>query len=242
MSQQITTITFFRYENLSAKLWAFQMMQFAHPPLQKIVGQSFYKLMGSGKDLGFNPWPDWSVYSLIQIWENEQAANHFFQHADLIKKYQNHASEIWTLYMRNIKAHGAWSGANPFAVSSELDPEVRPIAVITRATIKISKLPQFWSYVPTSEKPLENNEDLIYTKGIGEAPIFQMATFSLWRNIDAVKKFAYQSREHQEAIKKTRKINWYKEELFARFQPYKSIGQWSSIDLKSLFKANAISF
>jgi heme-degrading monooxygenase HmoA len=58
-----------------------------------------------------------------------------------------------------------------------------------------------------------------------------MATFSVWENVEALKNFAYNSPEHQEAIKKTRQIDWYKEEMFARFQPYRSLGKWGGEDL-----------
>lgn len=202
------------------------MMQFAHPHLQKVDGQVFYKLMGSGKGLGFNPFPDWGVYSLLQIWEDESKANQFFDQSKLVQKYQKHTTEIWTLYLRNITASGEWSGGNPFQKHPDLDPDNPKVAVITRATIKLGKLFHFWKYVPTSQQPLSDNEGLLYTKGIGEVPIIQMATFSLWKDLESIKKFAYQSKEHQVAIQKTRKLNWYKEELFARFQPYKSVGMW----------------
>jgi hypothetical protein len=218
------------------------MMQYAHKDLVAINGQQFYKLMGSGKGIGFNPLPDWSVYSLVQIWDDERAADQFFNHSDLIKKYLDHTQEAWTLYMRNIKSHGAWSGNNPFEKSEELDKDIPLVSVITRATIRTSKLAQFWSYVPTSQKPIVKNKDLIYTKGIGEAPIVQMATFSLWKNEEALKSFAYKTKEHQKAIEKTRTIKWYKEELFARFQPYKSLGQWEDINQKALFKSNAMEY
>ena len=98
---------------------------------------------------------------------------------------------------------------------------------ITRATIKLSWLFRFWKYVPTSQEPLDGNKGLIYTKGIGEVPVVQMATFSLWKNFNAVKEYAYKSKQHKEAIKKTRKNKWYKEELFSRFHPYKSLGTWN---------------
>jgi heme-degrading monooxygenase HmoA len=52
-----------------------------------------------------------------------------------------------------------------------------------------------------------------------------MATFSLWKDFESVKQFAY-SKQHKEAIKKTREYEWYSEELFSRFQPYKSSGTW----------------
>jgi heme-degrading monooxygenase HmoA len=86
---------------------------------------------------------------------------------------------------------------------------------------------KFWQYVPTSQRPIQQGcKGLIYTKGIGESPLVQMATFSLWENMEALKNFAYHSPEHQVAIQKTRQLDWYKEEMFVRFQPYRSVGTW----------------
>jgi len=206
------------------------MMQFAHSDLAEAKGLSFYRLMGSGKGKGFNPLPDWSVYSLLQVWVSEEQANEFFNSSILIEKYKSHTSEQYTLYMKNISAGGTWVGKNPFEKGIELDPSL-PIAVITRATIKWNWLIRFWKYVPTSQEPLEGNKGLVYTKGIGEVPVVQMATFSLWKNFDAVKEFAYNSKQHKEAIRRTRKNEWYREELFSRFHPYKSSGTWQGNDL-----------
>ena len=227
---QITTISFFKYTSLRNKFWGLKMMQFAHKSLAKTSGLSFYRLLGSGKGRGFNPLPDWSVYCLIQVWESEEDAHTFFNSSNLMKQYKVHTDELFTLYMKNISAGGTWVGKNPFEKVADLDPDL-PIAVITRATIKWNWLLRFWKYVPTSQQGLDGNEGLIYTKGVGEIPIVQMATFSLWKNFEAVKQFAYKSKQHQEAIKKTRKNNWYREELFARFQPYKSTGTWEGKDL-----------
>lgn len=206
------------------------MMQNAHSHLLEVPGLSFYKLMGSGKGRGFNPWPDWSVYSLLQVWDKEWDAQTFMEHSQLMAEYRIHTSEIWTLYLKTMQSKGAWSGHNPFTVHAQIDPSITPIAVITRATIKPSKLWSFWKYVPTSEEPLSELEGLLYTKGIGEIPILQMATFSLWSDTETLKAYAYQSKQHREAIRLTRKLNWYKEELFARFQPYRSVGSWKGVN------------
>ncbi len=230
MSKQITTISFFRFSSLRDKLWGFQMMQFAHKDIAKAEGLTFYRLMGSGKGKGFNPLPDWSVYSLLQVWDSEDAAQFFFESSHLMQQYSNHTSEIFTLYMKNISAGGTWVGKNPFEKGADLDPKL-PIAVITRATIKWNWLIRFWKYVPTSQEALDGNEGLIYTKGVGEVPIVQMATFSLWKDFESVKKFAYNSKQHKEAIRRTRKNEWYKEELFSRFLPYRSTGTWDGKDL-----------
>ena len=227
---QITTISFFRYTSLRNKFWGLKMMQFAHKSLENVSGMTFYRLLGSGKGRGFNPLPDWSVYCLLQVWESEEDANEFFNSSDLMRQYAVHSDELYTLYMKNISAGGTWVGKNPFEKGAELDSD-KPIAVITRATIKWNWLLRFWTYVPTSQQALDGNKGLIYTKGVGEIPIVQMATFSLWKNFEAVKQFAYKSKQHQEAIRRTRKNNWYKEELFSRFQPYKSTGKWEGKDL-----------
>jgi heme-degrading monooxygenase HmoA len=227
----ITTLTLFRFLHVRNKFWAFGQMQFAHSQIRKTSGLLFYKLMGSGRELGFNPLPDWGVYALLGVWKNEQAAKDFFKQAAIFKKYEKHSSEQWTIFMKPLQVKGLWAGSNPFQSTIDIDETNPLIAVITRATIRPSKLIKFWRYVPTSQRPIKIGCDgLIFTKGIGEAPLVQMATFSLWQNLKALKNFAYSSPEHQEAIQKTRKIDWYKEEMFVRFQPYDSVGNWGGIN------------
>ena len=166
-------------------------MQFSNSELTATGGLSFYKLMGSGKGKGFNPFPDWSVYSLLQVWDSEDDAHIFFNSSSLMKQYAKHTTELYTLYMKNIASSGTWSGKMPFHKGTDLDPTL-PIAVITRATIKWNWLLRFWKYVPTSQEALEGNEGLIYTKGVGEVPVVQMATFSLWKNFESVKRVCLQ--------------------------------------------------
>lgn len=227
----MTSLTFFRFPSLKSKLWAFGQMQFAHFSIVGSPGLIFYKLMGSGRDSGFSIFPDWGVYAFLGVWKNEQAANDFFNHSAIYKRYQEMSSEQWTIFMRPIKTSGLWSGGNPFTPSIELDESNALIAVITRATIKTNKLLKFWRFVPISQRPIQRGcEGLIYTKGVGEVPIVQMATFSVWENADSLKKFAYNSKEHREAIKKTHQIDWYKEEMFTRFQPFKTTGTWEGKD------------
>ncbi|MEZ2414600.1 DUF3291 domain-containing protein [Muriicola sp. E247] len=237
MTTQITTLTFFKYRSLYAKFWAFGMMQFAHPTLRRTQGLSFYKLLGTGRK-GFDPRPDWSVYALLQVWDTEDKADEFFRHSSLMKKYRKCSSEHWTLYMRNKMARGKWDGNNPFAMHPELAEDIPYIAVITRATIKVKYLRRFWKSVPASQRPLKDNAGLIYTKGVGEVPYMQMATFSLWENQKALDDFAYRSKEHIKVIGDTRTIGWYKEELFSRFQPYRSLGSWNGIN-QWIFTASA---
>lgn len=228
---QITTLTFFRYEGFAAKVWAFGMMQYAHQYLAKAKGLSFYKLMGSGKGLGFNPLPDWSTYALLQVWESESKAEEFFSQAPLVSMYEAKSVEMWTLYMGSILARGAWSGGNPFRTYAGQGGQ--RLAVITRASIRPRKLRTFWKYVPTAQRPISDADGLLYTKGIGEVPILQMATFSVWESEEHLKAYAYGSPEHRKAIALTKEHDWYSEELFARFTILKTEGSWSQIKSSS---------
>jgi len=224
--EQITTLSIFKFNSTSTKVWAFGMMQFAHGPMQKVEGLEFYKLMGTGKE-AFNPMPDWSVYAVLQIWKNEEAANNFFALNDLFQRYEKKSNQHWVLFLRNRMARGEWNGKNPFVRSKTLDQNIPLVIALTRATIKTKLLSTFWKYVPKSQTNLFDNKGLLYTKGIGEVPFRQMATISLWKNEQSLNEFAYQTKGHVSAIGKTRKLDWYKEELFARFQPYKSFGNWN---------------
>jgi heme-degrading monooxygenase HmoA len=96
--------------------------------------------------------------------------------------------------------------------------------VLTRANIRINKLQAFWSNVDEVAKLMTTAKGFVTSFGIGEAPLYRQATFSVWESLEDVKAFAYRSREHGEVIKKTRTENWYSEELFARFKPIAAFG------------------
>ena len=99
-----------------------------------------------------------------------------------------------------------------------------PVAVITRATLRPSRLIAFWKSVPSASAAIENAAGVQYFKGIGEWPFVQQATLSLWDSFEAVKKFAYRDQTHAKIIKKTRSQQWYSEDLFARFHVLSDTG------------------
>ena len=226
MQSSIATITFFNYRKASSRWWAFKQMGLAHEFLSSVPGVSFYKMLGSGGARGFSIWPNFGAYGLLMIWHNESAAEKFFAENEYYAEMVQKSSEQWTIYMRSFQSHGYWEGQQPFEETIDFKPD-QPVCVITRATIYTKYLWRFWRFVPPVSRSVHDKDGKIFTIGIGELPIVQQATFSVWRNAESMKAYAYKSEYHKKVVQKTRELGWYKEELFARFHPYRSKGSWN---------------
>ena len=185
--------------------------------LQNTPGLSFFKLLGTGAGQGFSLQPDFSTYALLTVWENQEAADHFYQNNSLIKSYQVKAKTIRRLSLANTTSHGFWSGQKPFKGNDFEKVENNKVAIITRATLRFGKLWSFWRAVPKASKAIENAKGVQFYKGIGEWPFIQQATISIWDSMEEVMQFAYKDKAHQQIVKQTKKERWYKEDLFARF-------------------------
>jgi hypothetical protein len=224
-STQIVTLTFFHYRGVH-KIWGMSQMQLAQKPLREAPGLNFYKLLGSGAGNGFSLKPDFSVYALLGVWNKRDNAVDFFKNSSIFNNFKKHSVERWTVFMRAVKAHGRWSGVEPFRISEPNDKNGLT-AVLTRATIHPRLALKFWRNVPRASEDFPRQKGLIFAKGIGELPFVEQATFSLWQTKQDMIAYAYRDSRHTEVIKKTRSLSWYKEELFAQFQPIATEGTWN---------------
>ena len=191
------------------------MMQMGHFSLQKVQGLDFYKLLGTGGGDGYQWRPDFSTYAFLTVFADEIAANNFIEKSKIYKEYQSKSTSFSTVLLSPFAAHGEWSKKQPFILNEFQDHQ--PIAIITRATIKFRFLYKFWKLVPFVSETINDVEGPLFGKGIGEWPLIQQATFSIWRNKQVMIDFAYKSKLHKIAIENTRKLNWYSEEMFVRF-------------------------
>jgi hypothetical protein len=122
---------------------------------------------------------------------------------------------------------------NPFPAATSaapLDPDVGPVAILTRATIRPLRMGAFRAAARRVNAELAQRPGLLAAIGLGEAPLFTQATFSLWASPRAVRGFAYTGPEHIAAMRRKQTEDWYSEELFARFQPIASYGTWDGGD------------
>lgn len=187
--------------------------------------------MGSGKNGTFDIHPDWQQWGIFAINSQPVALNNSEEDV-LIKLYgpfiNNWISffncETWTVFLEPIEGHGSWDGKQPFGELAKNTDYGGPLAILTRATIRLWKLKAFWQNVTGVADQMSTADGLITSIGIGEMPLIKQATFSVWQSREHMNRFAYQMHQHTKVIKKTRKEKWYSEDMFIRFKPLKSIG------------------
>lgn len=232
---QITTCSFFKLESFSNKWWAFKQMQIGSKSLKEVNGLSFFRLLGSGSKKGFSSIPNFGTYVLFCVWNSEKSARDFFVEHPFFKAYEKRSSEKFTVYLNAAESHGRWGGVQPFVKSAVLASDM-PVLVLTRARIHFRKLWSFWSKVGSVSQSLTGYKGLVLSIGIGEWPLIEQATLSVWKTQAEMLDFAYKNTHHKEVVLLTRKLNWYKEELFARFVPYKLEGFWDGKNVEHLLQ------
>ncbi len=212
-----------RFDGLH-RLWMLMQMGLARRTLQAAEGARFWKLLGTGHGLGFSLQPNFGVYALLAVWERDEQGEAFLRDSHWMHAVRRRASEVWSAFLLPASAHGSWNGRQPFEPT--FFPTGGPIVVLTRATIRLGILMAFWRAVPGTSAALDNRDGLLLSVGIGEMPVARQATFSVWRDDNAIRAFAYQAPAHADAVRRTHSDDWYAEELFARFAPLHSEGTW----------------
>ena len=224
-----TTLTIFTLTPGHTR-WGLAQMGLGPRALRSVPGLRFFQLLGSGAD-GFGLWPNLRRYALLAVWESAEAAGHFRATHPLWAAYQARAAETWSAVLAPFKAQGRWDGVNPFDYAIAPPPPNPRVAVLTRASINVLKSASFWRFVRPTSAALAAAEGVRLAVGLGELPLVRQATFSVWESAEAMQRYAYHSPEHREAMLRTRRENWYSEELFARFYVLSSEGSVDGVTL-----------
>lgn len=229
----ITSVFFFRFNSIRQRWWAFKQMRLGPQQLQQDENLNFFKILGTGGGNGFSLFPDFGTYAILVTAENHADLASFSKKNPLLHEYRQRSAEALEIKLKAFKSHGAWGGKSPFQDQhGSHQPEL--MAVLTRASISSKRLLEFWQYVPGVSRGILGREGLILAKGIGEYPLIEQATISLWRTDEAMRNFAYREKKHAEVVRKTRSRNWYSEELFCRFEVVEISGSWQGEALNYL--------
>jgi heme-degrading monooxygenase HmoA len=222
----IAVFTLFRVHS-QYKWWAFRQMGLARQYFKEQPDMCFGEMLGTGKGRGFSMWPDFGRYAFFTSWNSAESAAAFIRESDLYKAVRARSEEVYTLQLLPILSKGCWQGKTPFEpVCSFTEDYEGPVVALTRARIRLNKAFEFWQNVPAVSRETGEAEGLLAQTGVGEMPLIQQGTVSIWSSESSLKAFAYGMHKHKEVVHKTRSRNWYSEELFARFIPLTAEGSW----------------
>ncbi|MGF1508063.1 MAG: spheroidene monooxygenase [Myxococcota bacterium] len=228
---KVTTISFFRFEGLWNRFWAFVQVQLSKGRLRRQPGVVFGKIMGTGTGEGFHPWPNFSVYAVLATWESWEAARQGLEHGALHQSYERHASEGWHVYLSAVRATGSWDREKPFPIGRPIDGAIRrPLGILTRASIGWRHVLAFWRSVPRISASVADRPGLRFKIGMGESPVFHLTTFSIWDSQRVMRCFAYENGPHRDGMLAARRRGWFAEDLFARFEVLDSVGTFQGRD------------
>jgi hypothetical protein len=200
--------------------FAFISMALFRLPLWLNKNICSWRLMGSGKNGSFDLVPDLRQWAILLVEDKETAfGSNQLTAVSFINKWISFFKGKTIQYqLEPIEGHGFWNGKEIFGKLPKQTSYEGPVAVLTRATIRLSKLKSFWKHVPLISNKMNDAKGLIKSYGIGEMPFIKQATFSIWESKTSMKAFAYSMQEHKEVVRKTHSENWYSEEMFVRFK------------------------
>jgi len=211
-------------------VFGFWSMALFRLPLYLNKKIQFFKLMGSGRNGTFDIHPDINQWALLFTADDAATSIPPF----IYKYWKFFNCDIKEFLLQPIEGHGLWDKRNVFGNLPKHTAYEGPVAVLTRATIRLSRLKHFWGNVSSVASAMNDATGLIISYGIGEMPWIKQATFSIWQDKNAMKNFAYGLQQHKEVIHKTRSEDWYKEEMFVRFRILSVKGLAGSIGAKML--------
>jgi hypothetical protein len=197
--------------------WALSRMALGRRPLRTVPGLRFARLLGTSHGRTFATTDaDPLHWALLSCWDSPaQAAT--FERSGYATGWDARSHERLRLELLPLSSTGRWSRMQPFGPENQAASTTDPCAILTRARLVPSKAMTFRRAVPPVAAGLRGASGLRLARGIGEMPIGLQATFSVWDDLAAAKKFAYGNVAHRDVVRRTAEVGWYAEQLFARF-------------------------
>lgn len=173
------------------------------------------------------PTPKFNRVGLIAAWDDDAALDEFCSSHPLAEQLAGG----WQVRLQPLHVYGAWARL-PGLPEHELPvDEEEPVAVLTLGQLRLRRVRPFLRASARAEGEAVADPGLLASTGLARPPRM-VATFSLWRNVAAMRDYARgrAGGAHPAATKEHRAEPFHHESAFVRFRPYASKGSWNGHD------------
>ena len=216
--------------------WAWMRLAQGPGALKDTPGLIFAKVMGSGHEGGFGLRPSATHQGLITVFDHADQARAFLA-SPLTNTYRERAAEFWSGMLEVVSARGQWDGqawgttpatqlGSHACAANDAEPP-RPLAALTRASIRPAKAMAFWRNAPAAQNAMQHAKGCSLAVGLGEAPLIRQCTFSVWDDTPSMLAYPHQG-AHQAAIEAAYRHHYFSQSMFVRMRLLEQQGQWPS--------------
>jgi hypothetical protein len=197
------------------------------PRPSEVPGLRYAEMTGAAS-LGGHllPRPQAGRVGLIAAWDDEPALDAFEAGHPLADRLANG----WRVRLQPLHVYGAWSGLPGLPGEEIAIGEEEPVAVLTLGQLRLRRIRPFLHASAEAEAEAVAEPGVLAATGLARPPRM-VATFSLWRNVAAMR--AYVGRKagaHPAATRAHRANSFHHESAFIRFRPFASSGSWDGRD------------
>lgn len=173
------------------------------------------------------PSPRLKPVAMIAAWESDEALDAFCADHPVGRRL----ASGWQVRLQPLHVYGTWPGLTGLP-SGEIEVgDEEPVAVLTLGRPRLRRLPDFLRASARAEAEAIADPNVLALIGLARPPRL-VATFSLWRNVEAMRAYARgrSNGAHPAATKTDRANPFHHESAFIRFRPYASRGSWDGRD------------
>ncbi|HEU4735442.1 MAG TPA: hypothetical protein VFS48_00240 [Solirubrobacterales bacterium] len=171
------------------------------------------------------PSPRLRPVAMIAAWESDEAFEAFSTSHPLARQL----APGWQVRLEPLHVYGRWPGLSGLPEGETEVGGKEAVAVLTLGRPRVHRLPAFLRASAHAEAEAVANPDALALIGLARPPRL-VATFSLWRDVEAMRSYARGGGAHPAATKTDRANPFHHDSAFIRFRPYASQGSWDGHD------------
>ena len=136
------------------------------PLLRETAGLRFWKLLGTGRGQTMTLSADLRRWALFAVWEDEAALDGFLDRSPVARGWHERGAEVYDVRLAPLRVRGEWSGDVLFAETAAAAPPAPgapdvPVAILTRASVRPSKLVAFSRAIASPAADLHGRPGLL---------------------------------------------------------------------------------